>query len=345
MGCVEHLLPTQRGRGYLPTGFRISIRLVLLICSLLGAGCATYPTTSKLIARDSDFILLQVGNEDASSLAQRYLGDADLGWLIEDANYPRPIAPGREIIIPLKSHNPTGIDFRGYQTVPILCYHRFGDNGGRLEISSRQFREQLTYLKENDYRVIRLQDLLGFLAGKQALPKRSVVLTIDDGHRSIYKIAYPILKAFNFPATIFIYSDYMNNGGLKSRELRIMKKSGLISIQPHSKTHSNLAVKEPGEGAAQYRTRVREEVRIPSRKLAKELGETPLFYAYPYGDANKLVIDELKAHGLLFGLTVQPNANAAFSYPYLLNRSMIFGDQGMGNFISKLTTYQSRGQE
>jgi peptidoglycan/xylan/chitin deacetylase (PgdA/CDA1 family) len=343
MECAEHQLQAQRVN--LPSNFWVRISLALLFYSLLGAGCSTYPTTSKLIARDSDFIVLQVGNEDAPSLARRYLGDADLGWLVEDANYPRPIAPGNEIIIPLKNHNPTGVGFRGYQTVPILCYHRFGDNGGRLEISSWQFRKQLTYLKENDYRVIPLQDLLNFLKGERALPKRSVVLTIDDGHRSIYKTAYPILKEFNYPATIFIYSDYMNNGGLKTRELRIMKKSGLISIQPHSKTHSNLAVKEPGEGAVQYQKRVREEVRVPTRKLVKELGGKPLFYAYPYGDANKLVIDELKANGLLLGLTVQPNANAAFSYPYLLNRSMIFGDRGMDNFISKLKTFQSRGQE
>ena len=321
------------------------IRATLMIYILLSVGCSSHSSSSHLIARDSDFIVLRVGNEDASALAGRYLGDKHLGWVIEDANHPRSVVPGTEIVIPLKRDNPTGFDFQGYQTVPILCYHRFGDRGGRLEVSAGQFREQLSYLKKNGYRVIPLADLLGFLQGKQALPRRSVVLTIDDGHRSIFRIAFPILKEFRFPATVFIYSDYMNRGGLTTDELRAMKESGLISIQPHSKTHANLTVKKYGEDPGQYRERVSEEVAVPAEKLTKQLGSVPRFYAYPFGDANDQVIDELKANGLLMGLTVQPAANAAYTYPYLLHRSMVFGDRDLDAFISKLVTFQSRGGE
>ncbi|MCG7999349.1 MAG: polysaccharide deacetylase family protein [Candidatus Thiodiazotropha lotti] len=316
--------------------------LFLSLFVLLAAGCSSRPVTTEILARDSEFIVLRVGNEDASELARRYLGDEKLGWLIEDANHPRSIASGNEIIIPLQNNNPIGFEFEGYQTVPILCYHRFGNKGGRLEISAEQFERQLAYLKQHDYRVIHLDELYGFLKGERALPKRSVVLTIDDGHRSIYTIAYPLLKKFNFPATVFVYSDYMNNGGLKTSELKAMNASGLISLQPHSKTHSNLALNGVGESNSDYRKRVRDEVRIPSRKLESTLGKAPKYYAYPFGDTNTQVIDELKANGLLLGLTVQPTANAAFTYPYLLNRSMIFGDRGMDDFIAKLKTFQAR---
>jgi peptidoglycan/xylan/chitin deacetylase (PgdA/CDA1 family) len=308
---------------------------------LFGAGCSSLSSTSRVLARDGNFVIVRVGNDDAASLAQRYLGDDRLRWMIEDANYPRSIAAGEEIIIPLRHNNPIGFEYEGYQTIPILCYHRFGNKGGRLEISPDLFRKQLRYLKEHGYRVVRLQDLYSFLKGEQPLPKRSVVLTIDDGHRSIFKIAYPLLKEFDFPATVFVYSDYMNNGGLKTRELRTMNESGLISIQPHSKTHSNLAIKKYGEDDSQYQKRVHDEVAIPTRKIKQVLGTTPQFYAYPFGDANSLVIDELEANGLLLGLTVQPSANAAFTYPFLLNRSMIFGDRGMEDFISKLKTFHS----
>lgn len=316
--------------------------LFLSLFVLLGAGCSSRPVTTEILARDSEFIVLRVGNEDASELARRYLGDESLGWLIEDANEPRSIASGNEIIIPLRSDNPIGFEFEGYQTVPILCYHRFGNKGGRLEVSAEQFEQQLAYLKQHDYRVIRLDDLYGFLKGERGLPKRSVVLTIDDGHRSIYSIAYPLLKKFNFPATVFVYSDYMNNGGLKTKELKAMNASGLISLQPHSKTHSNLALNGIGESESEYRKRIMDEVRIPNRKLESTLGKAPKYYAYPFGDTNPQVIEELKANGLLLGLTVQPTANAAFNYPYLLNRSMIFGDRGMDDFIAKLKTFQTR---
>lgn len=317
--------------------------LLLMLSLLVSAGCSSLSGSSYVVARDSDFIVMRVGNEDAATLAGRYLGDKDLGWIIEDANYPRPITPGSEIIIPLKIDNPTGFEFDGYQTVPILCYHRFGGRGERLAVSAKQFREQLNHLKQNGYRVIPLTHLLDFLNGKQPLPKRSVVLTIDDGHRSIYRIAFPILKEFGFPATVFIYSDYMNNGGLQDSEIRTMYDSGLISFQPHSKSHSNLTLKKQGESTEKYSKRVYGEVVIPSQKIAKLLGYTPHFYAYPFGDANDQVIDELEANGLLMGLTVQPSSNAAYTYPYLLHRSMIFGDRDMESFIAKLVTFKPRG--
>lgn len=319
---------------------------VLLSALILCSGCASQgyysgmQGTSRILARDDEFVVLQVGEDDARSLARRFLGDAGRYWVIEDANAPRPVAPGRQIVIPLKERNPSGIDFHGYQTVPILCYHRFGDHGDRLEVSEAQFREQLSYLKTHDYRVIPMKDLLAFLRGERSLPKRAVVLTIDDGHRSIYRIAYPLLKEFGYPATLFIYSDYIANGGLRWQELEEMAKSGLVSVQPHSKTHDNLAFKRSGESDARYRRRLRNEVNIPTALLRRKLKRKVDFYAYPYGDANRQVIQELGANGLHLGLTVQPHGNPAFAYPYLLRRTMIFGHRNLDAFKAALEVYK-----
>jgi peptidoglycan/xylan/chitin deacetylase (PgdA/CDA1 family) len=319
---------------------------LLIVSALLFSGCSSplfRYSTSKVIAKDRDFIVLRVGNDTARTLARRYLRDEDLYWIIEDAN-SEPIAPGQQIVIPLQTENPTGIEYNRYQTVPILCYHRFGKGSGRMELSPKKFRQQMEYLKKNDYRVIPLKDLVGFLKGEQQLPKRAVVLTIDDGHRSIYKEAFPILKQYNYPATVFVYSDYINNGGLKTEELNALKRSGLISIQPHSKTHSNLAVRQAGESKSQYQRRVSQEVSVPNQKLTKQLGGKTRYYAYPFGDSNDLVIEELRANGIQLGLTVQRQANAAFTYPYLLHRTMIFGDRDMRAFKKSLVTSKALRQ-
>ncbi|PVV07463.1 MAG: hypothetical protein B6D77_13715 [gamma proteobacterium symbiont of Ctena orbiculata] len=316
----------------------------LLICVLILTGCTPSilrHSPNQIIAKDRNFIVLRVGNEDTRSLARRYLGDETRYWVIEDANQPNPIKTGQEIIIPLKVENPTGIEFAGYQTVPILCYHRFGRRSDRMEVTPAEFRKQMEYLKENDYRVIPLKHLLGFLKGERQLPRRAVVLTIDDGHRSIFKEAFPVLKEYGYPATVFVYSDYINNGGLKTAEISAMKKSGLISIQPHSKSHSNLTVRQAGESRRQYQRRVRQEISVPNEKLVKYLGERPRFYAYPFGDSNDLVIKELRANGMQLGLTVQKQSNAAFAYPYLLHRTMIFGDRDMQAFKKSLVTYKA----
>ena len=320
------------------------LSLLLLLC----VGCASdvffsnLPGGSRVLAKDDEFVILRVGKDTARSLAKRFLGDESRYWLIEDANAPRPIAPGRQIIIPLKERNPGGFGFHGYQTVPILCYHRFGEHGDRLEVSAARFKEQLNFLKEKDYRVIPLADLMGFLRGERGLPKRAVVLTIDDGHRSIYQVAYPMLKEFGYPATLFVYSDYIDNGGLHWREIDEMVKSGLISVQPHSKSHANLAVMQQGESDAGYRRRLRNEVNLSTDILRRRLRDKVAFYAYPYGDANPQVIQELRVNGLLLGLTVQSHANAAFSPPYLLRRTMIFGQWDLQAFKSVLETFKAR---
>jgi peptidoglycan/xylan/chitin deacetylase (PgdA/CDA1 family) len=317
--------------------------LILLLCALTVAGCSSLSKSgfSRVIAKDRDFIVLRVGNDDAHSLAKRYLGDEALYWVIEDANQPGEVKPGREIVIPLHTDNPTGIEYAGYQTVPILCYHRFGTHSDRMEISAQKFREQMEYLKKNNYRVVPLKSLLGFLKGERQLPKRAVVLTIDDGHRSIFREAFPILKEYGYPATVFVYSDYVNKGGLKTDEIKAMKQSGLISIQPHSKTHSNLSVRRAGETQSQYQRRIRQEVAIPNELLAGQFGERPRFYAYPFGDSNDLVIEELQTNGMLLGLTVQRQGNAAFTYPYLLHRTMIFGDRDLQAFRKSLATFKA----
>jgi peptidoglycan/xylan/chitin deacetylase (PgdA/CDA1 family) len=320
------------------------MQTLLLIFALLISGCSApvfLSSSSKIIAKDRDFVVLRVGNDDARTLARHYLRDESKYWIIEDANHPTPISAGQEIVIPLKMENPTGIEYNGYQTVPILCYHRFGKRSDRMEVTPAMFREQMAYLKKNNYRVIPLKELVRFLKGEQQLPKRAVVLTIDDGHRSIYREAFPILKEYGYPATVFVYSDYINNGGLKTKELSAMKKSGLISIQPHSKSHSNLTVRQAGESQSQYLRRVRQEISLPNEKLVKYLGERPRYYAYPFGDSNDLVIEALQDNGMILGLTVQRKANAAFTYPYLLHRTMIFGDRSMQAFKKSLVTYKA----
>jgi peptidoglycan/xylan/chitin deacetylase (PgdA/CDA1 family) len=103
-----------------------------------------------------------------------------------------------------------GLFREGYQVVPILCYHRFGATcRSALCVSETSFRAQLDYLKDNGYRTITLGELYEFITYKRAVPLRSVVITIDDGYRSIYDIAYPLLKEYGFTATMFIYTDFI----------------------------------------------------------------------------------------------------------------------------------------
>ncbi len=330
----------------------LNMRKILALASVIALGaCATSPSAPSLrgkpaddatVQRSDDFVVLNASRGDtAASLALRYLGDAAKYWVIEDFNNTKIFAPGQEVVIPLGTPNPSGVYANGYQTVPILCYHRFGSDKSKMVVSPDDFARQMEYLAQHDYRVIRIADLIEFLQGKRALPKRAVVVTMDDGYKSTYQYAFPILRRLNFPATIFVYSEYIGvREGLSWKEMQEMVASGLVDIQPHSKTHSNLGFAQPGEDDADYQQRIEAETQAPLYDISKNLNIPVHTFAYPYGDTNKDVIEELKRRDYRLAVTVQPGSNAAFAYPYMLQRSMVFGDQDMDTFVKQLDAFQ-----
>jgi len=316
------------------------IAAIFYITVFMLSACST--NTIKL-AEDENFVVLIAGHGDSlRSLAKLYLGDESMYWLIADINGVREVETGQELLIPLKIDNPTGVFVDGYQTIPILAYHRVSRKfTGKMSVSIEMFDEQMSYLKRNDYRVITLSEMIPFLRGERPIPRRAVIITFDDGHHTIYQNAFPILKKYGFPATLFVYSDYINKGGLTWRQIDEMTSSGLISLQSHSKSHTNLAIRLDDEDEARYHSRVLQEIVLPPELMEKRVAARVFGYAYPYGDTNDYVIEQLKKHGYELGLTVYPGGNPAFGNPFLLRRAMIFGDEGMEAFREELKTFRT----
>jgi peptidoglycan/xylan/chitin deacetylase (PgdA/CDA1 family) len=329
------------------------LALLTLTVTLLAAGCAAppprppapepvvYPDPGPVVARDDEFAVVVVrSGEDLASLAGRYLGDPARAWQIAEFNELTEVRPGQVIVIPLRQHNPMGVRVNGYQTVPILCYHRFGPRASKLTVTAVAFETQMDYLARNGYRVISMQQLASFLEAKEPLPRKTVIITIDDGYRASYDIAYPILKKYGFPATVFLYSDFVGAADAMTwAQMKEMTASGLIDIQPHSKTHANLTLRLPGETEARYRERIRREVDAPIGAIRERLTEASYTYAYPYGDVNDTVIGELTRAGVKQGVTVTPGGNGFFAYPFTLRRSMVFGNEDLDAFKAKLVTF------
>ena len=115
--------------------------------------------------------------------------------------------------------------------------------------------------------------------------------------------------------------------------------SGLIEIQPHSKSHAKLTLRRPGETDSKYKERIKREVDVPVRMLRERLGEDSFIYAYPYGDVNERIVDLLMHQNITQGVTVTPGGNAFFAYPYMLRRSMVFGSDDLDAFKAKLVTF------
>jgi peptidoglycan/xylan/chitin deacetylase (PgdA/CDA1 family) len=331
------------------------LALGLVVTALVVAGCATPPAPvpvaqpeapaptprGPLLGKDRDFaIVVAQSGDDFASLAERYIGDARKGWWIAEFNGVDKIQPGQDVVIPLRPRNAIGVYASGFQTVPILCYHRFGPNRGAMTVTPSNFEAQMDYLARNGYHVISMAQLVGFLEGKEPLPKKSVVITIDDGYRATYQVAYPVLRKHGFPATVYLYSDFVGaSDALTWPQMQEMVKSGLIEIQPHSKTHANLTQKLAGETDARYVERMKREVDAPITVIKDRLSLSSVSFAYPYGDVNDIVADLLARHNVRMGVTVTAGGNGFFSYPYMLRRTMIFGNEDLDSFKSKLAVF------
>jgi Polysaccharide deacetylase len=123
----------------------------------------------------------------------------------------------------------------------VLLYHRFEDRPAELVTTPNDFRAQMKALKENGISVISMQDLLAWRKGKKAIPSKSAVITLDDEWNSQYYVAWPILKEFGYPFTLFIYTQWVNTGGksMTWAQLEEMRDDG-VDIEAHTVSHHDL---------------------------------------------------------------------------------------------------------
>jgi len=280
--------------------------------------------------------------DTAETLAARYLGDKNKAWMIEDYTGATSFPPGQEVVIPRKPWNLSAVEPGGYQIVPILCYHNLGpESKGRLLLAASKFEEQMRYLKANNYRVISLREVVEWAQRGRQLPKRAVVLTFDDGYRSFKQYARPILRELGFTATLFVYTDYVGAGrnALSWQDLRELSAEG-FDVQAHSKSHGDLR-RAPGEAEAVYARRLAAELAQPQELFQKNLGRRSTIIAFPYGSWDEGVIGKLADNGYVAGFSVRRQGNASFIRLLAGNRSQIYSEMSMDDFIKNLNVYQA----
>lgn len=280
-----------------------------------------------------------------ASLAQSVLGDAtEIQRVVpipEDGAPVGVLRPGGAVAVALQPRDPGGTLSRAPQKVTILCYHRFVAQPPRtpskMEVTAASFDQQLTYLRDRGYSIIPLSRLRAFLDGRADLPPNPVVITIDDGYRSAYAVAYPVLERHRAPATLFVYSDFVGAGGaLTWAQLSELQKSKLVDVQAHSKTHGDMTIKAPRETPKAYAARVRTEL-AAGGALARAGRDGPATaLAYPYGAANKSVLDQMRGGDWRLGMTVLRGGNASWSDPLLLRREMVYGGDTLETFAKRL---------
>jgi peptidoglycan/xylan/chitin deacetylase (PgdA/CDA1 family) len=296
----------------------------------------------RVVFRSEDYAVVRLnGGENAESLAREFFGDPRKAWVIQDTNKGKPWERNQVMVVPLREENKGGLTPEGYQIVPVLCYHQFAEScDSSLCTPPSVFEQQMRFLKEEGYSVISTAEFVEFLSFRRAIPKKAVVINLDDGYRSAYEVAYPILKKYGFPATLFIYTSFIgaSKNALTWDQLKVMKSDG-FEVGSHSVTHADLSKKMAGESEKDYVARIRKELLVSKQILDDKLNQITQYIAFPYGEFSPVVLKLCEEAGYRVGFSVKAGGNPFFSEPLVLKRDQVL-KKDMESFSVKLKTLQ-----
>ena len=175
----------------------------------------------------------------------------------------------------------------------VLVYHRFDEKKyPSTSTSSRNFDKQLQYLKKNNYNVLPVSKLIDFFYNGYDLPSKSVFITIDDAFKSFYEKAFPLLKSYDFPFTIFLSTSFVN----KNKTSDFMNWDMLSELKENNGEVYNHSDKH--KSFLKYTsTDLIKDIKIAEKKIEKKLGKSHKIISYPYGESNALVKDTVKNLG------------------------------------------------
>lgn len=220
--------------------------------------------------------------------------------------------------------------------LPVLMYHRIRDvllvtdrSDIEFSVAPSSLEEQLKFLHTEGYQTISLSELQSSFETNSPLPRKSVILTFDDGFRDFYTNAFPLLKKYNLRAVAFYVGGYSNFPGYMDLQmLREVHASGLVDVQAHSMGHLQLSKLKPEEQ--------RQEIFDSKSFLEEALGKKVNYFAYPYGDFDQAVLSLVGEAGYKLAFGTTPGTILRSTERLALPRITISGFDDLKRFQQKL---------
>ncbi|MBA3830975.1 MAG: polysaccharide deacetylase family protein [Chthoniobacterales bacterium] len=219
-------------------------------------------------------------------------------------NARSPVPTAAAVATPVPTPSKPAID-RNAQVI-VFGYHRFEKKVRRpdTEITPEAFEAQMKQLQDRKISVIGMQDFLAWKRGEKSIPAHAAIITIDDGYKSGYEVAWPVLKKYGYPFTLFIYTEGIKGGkfgggeAMNWEQLAEMRDAG-VDIEAHSATHQDL--RKPFDKVTKHRLNPDEytawlgaEVAGSKATLEQKLGIQVNCFAVPFGYYNDRVKEAAK---------------------------------------------------
>jgi peptidoglycan/xylan/chitin deacetylase (PgdA/CDA1 family) len=235
-------------------------------------------------------------------------GCKKIGWTKKHTQLlnpsPVPTATAAAAATPVPTPAKPAID-QNAQAI-VFGYHRFETKVRRpdTEITPEAFEAQMKELREKKIPVIAMQDFLAWKRGEKSIPAHAAIITIDDGYETGYTVAWPILKKYGYPFTLFIYTEGVRGGkfgggaAMSWEQLAEMRDAG-VDIEAHSATHQDLRrpfdkVTKKHLSPDEYTAWLDGEVGGSKATLEQKLGIRVNCFAVPFGYYNERVKEACK---------------------------------------------------
>ena len=215
--------------------------------------------------------------------------------------------------------------FAGYlrskYAIPVLMYHSVNPQGNpdvnRLVVMPATFEKQMRFLKQRGYNVIPLEAVADLLKNSKRLPRRPITITFDDGYKDNYTYAFPVLKKYALPATVFIITNEVGRPDrLSWGQIKEMQASGIIAFGSHCLGPEPLVnIKSDTE---------LKRIIFDSKKLLEEkLGCPVTMFGYPEGRFNDKIKKLVKDAGYRLAVATSPGKEYPNNDVFLIKRLRI----------------------
>ncbi|MDD5432864.1 MAG: polysaccharide deacetylase family protein [Candidatus Omnitrophica bacterium] len=192
--------------------------------------------------------------------------------------------------------------------VPILMYHSVSPQASRktmLVVSPETFERQIRFLKQHNYKVVPVEKIANLIKNKEKIPFGTIAITFDDGFKDNYTYAFPVLKKYKIPATIFVIVNEVGRpqgDRVSWDEIKEMQDSGLVVIGSHALGPEPLVKINSQE-------QVRREIFESKRVLEEKLGKKINIFCYPEGMFNPVIRQLVIDAGYLGSVATNPGRN------------------------------------
>lgn len=221
------------------------------------------------------------------------------------------------------------IELSQQKGLPVLMYHFFydetagetGKDNNYMEI--HDFEEQIKYLSENNYYVPTWEEVVNYVKGETGLPEKSVIITVDDGDESFFRLAVPVLEKYNFTATSFLITSWYSSPEGK-------RSSPIVDYQSHSDN-----MHRPGtDGKGAFLTISYEDACADLAQTKFIVGENCRVFCYPFGHYNDSAKQILKDCNFILAFTTKGGRVFPGMDPYQLPRVRMSKGISLNSFIN-----------